>query len=325
MNRYVLGIDGGGTKTQAIILDERGNLCGVGIGGSANYDAVGLEVAQVSIQHAVEAAARQAHLHPQHFDSAFLGIAGVVSGRDKAIVHNMSESLSLSKQVGIDHDCRIALAGGLSGRPGIVLIVGTGSSCFGVNARGEQWRAGGWGHLISDEGSSYWFGVQAMRVAVGSFDGRLGKTPLLERVMQALDIAHMDDILHRIYVDDMGKTEIASLAPLLIEAAEEGDEIAVGLIEQGAKDLAACVQGVAKKLAFDIQEGFELVCVGGLFKAGEPFLQPLRTAIHELLPQCHLKKPELSPVLGAAILALAQIGLVAEGRALLDTQIRLDQ
>jgi N-acetylglucosamine kinase-like BadF-type ATPase len=111
-------------------------------------------------------------------------MAGVVSPTDRAIMANIAQSLTLAPadRVGVDHDCRIALAGGLSGRPGMVQIAGTGSSTFGVNASGESWRAGGWGQLISDEGSGYWLGVQAMQTAVRAFDGRLPPTLLLRKV-----------------------------------------------------------------------------------------------------------------------------------------------
>jgi N-acetylglucosamine kinase-like BadF-type ATPase len=105
-------------------------------------------------------------------DGVFFGMAGVVSTADQAIVHDIARSLGLGGAVQVDHDIRIALAGGLSGRPGIALIAGTGSSCFGINAAGERWQAGGWGHLISDEGSSYWFGWNAIRLAAGACDGR---------------------------------------------------------------------------------------------------------------------------------------------------------
>ena len=153
-SRHFLGVDGGGTKTQAVIIDECGRVLGAGLGGPANYDAVGVEVAQSNIAQAVEAARQAAGIADYPFASAYLGLAGVVCARDCEIVHGIARRLNLAAIVGVDHDCRIALAGGLSGRPGIVLISGTGSSCFGMNALGDQWRAGGWGYLISDEGRS---------------------------------------------------------------------------------------------------------------------------------------------------------------------------
>lgn len=310
MTRYILGIDGGGTKTQAAIIDERGRLLGTGLGGPANYDAVGIEEAQANIGQAVDEARRAAGLSAQPFASAFLGVAGVVSAHDHEIVHGIAYRLNLSSSVGVDHDCRIALAGGLSGRPGIVLIVGTGSSCFGVNARGEQWRSGGWGHLISDEGSSYWLGIQAMRVAVTSYDGRGAPTPLVDRVMRALNIADMNEIMHRLYVPGLSKHEIAALAPLVIEVAREGDSAALGLLRQGALDLAECVFAVAHRLK--LTDALELTLVGGLLRAGEIVLDLLREAVLARLPNCRITWPELPPVLGACLIGLQRLNLVID-------------
>jgi N-acetylglucosamine kinase-like BadF-type ATPase len=309
MARYVLGVDGGGTKTHVAIVDDAGRLCGLGQAGPSNYDDVGVEVAQANIGLAVQAARQMAGLDNRPFEAAFLGMAGVVSPQDRAAIRKIAHDLALAapERIGIDHDCRIALAGGLSGRPGIVQIAGTGSSCYGRNRAGEDWRAGGWGHLISDEGSSYWFGMQAMRMAVGAFDGRVESTPLLDLVQQRLTLAHMNDIMHRLYVTGMSRAEIAALAPLVIEAARGGDQVSLRLIRQGTQELADCILAVARRLGMAAGP-CELALVGGLFRAGDIFVLPLREAVGERLPQCQISLAELPPVLGACLLALQELG-----------------
>lgn len=309
MTRYVLGVDGGGTKTQVVILNDEGRVCGTGTSGSSNYDDLGAEGAQRNLQIAVEAAAQQAGVPPTGFDSVFLGMAGVVSAHDQSVIHRIAQNLKLAPRefVGVDHDCRTALAGGLSGRPGIVLITGTGSSCYGRNAAGEDWRAGGWGHWISDEGSGYWFGIQAMTAAVGAYDGRKPETVLVERVKQALGIHEMNDIMHRIYVPGLTRAEIAALGPLVLDAAQDGDSVSLALIDQGAADLAECVLAVARRLGFT-DGNCELALVGGLYQS-DLFLQVLSQAVHERLPQCRITLAELSPALGACLLALQRLGV----------------
>jgi glucosamine kinase len=310
MTRYILGIDGGGTKTQAVILEDSGRWRGSGLGGPSNYNDVGVETTQASIREAVDAARQMADLPPTPFAAAFLGMAGVVSPTDRAIIREIAQDLGLAapETVGVDHDCRIALAGGLSGRPGIVQIVGTGSSTFGMNAAGEGWRAGGWGQLISDEGSSYWLGVQAMKTAVSAFDGRIDNTALLGKVQAHLELAHMNDIMHRVYVSGLSRAEVAQMAPLVIAAAREGDDAALGLIEQGTQDLAACVFAVARRLGFS-SGPCELAMVGGLFRAGDIFVQPFKNAVLGRLPHCRIISAELPPVLGAGVLALQMLDI----------------
>jgi N-acetylglucosamine kinase len=307
--KYVLGIDGGGTKTGALIADEEGHVKGWGMGGPSNYDDVGMEKAKDGIEEAVQAARRRAALLDAPFDFVFLGMAGVVSDEDRAVIRLIARQLELAgdQNIDVDHDCRIALAGGLSGRPGIVLIVGTGSSCYGENANGESWIAGGWGHLISDEGSSYWLGIQAMRCAAASHDGRLHSV-LKDLVQDHFRLREMRDLMHRMYVKGLSRAEVASLAPLVIRAAHERDAVALDLLDQGADLLTEMVRAVADKLHFTGQP-YELALVGGLLNAGEVVASPLRAAIQKQLPDCQVVFAELPPASGAALLALRSLGI----------------
>ncbi|MBE2238170.1 MAG: hypothetical protein IAE81_10290 [Caldilineaceae bacterium] len=301
-----LGIDGGGTKTQVAICDETGRILGVGQAGPSGIDSVGAKGAIVGIGAAVTAARRQAGLPATSFDSVFFGMAGVVSEADRDIVRWVAQELGLGQAVGVDHDIRIALAGGLAGRPGIALIAGTGSSCFGMNGQGERWQAGGWGHLISDEGSSYWFGWNAIRLAVGAYDGRW-QSALLEPVQQQLGLQNMLDIHYRLYTQGIAKREIAGFAPLVISAAEAGDDLAQQLIRQGMHELARMAAAVARRLGWR-EAPCEVTLAGGLWRAGEPVLAPFRAALGDVLPLARVVMPELPPVLGACVLALQQAG-----------------
>lgn len=307
MTRYFLGIDGGGTKTQAAICDETGRVRGVGLGGASGIDSVGADAATLSIGAAVEAAQAQADLPDAPFASVFFGMAGVVSAGDRDIVRAVARRLQLGDVIHVDHDIRIALAGGLSGRPGIALIAGTGSSCFGMNVAGERWQAGGWGHIISDEGSSYWFGWNAIRLAAGAGDGRW-QTALYTPVMCQLGIEDVADLHQRLYTQGISKAEIAGFAPLVMAAAATGDAPAQQLIQQGVHELAQMVVAVARRLGWQ-DASCEVTLTGGLWRAGEVVLTPFRIALAETLPQARIVMPELPPVLGACVLALQAGGV----------------
>jgi len=310
MTVYLLGIDGGGTKTEAVICDDSGRILGHGLGGPSGIDSVGAAGAVVGIGAAVAAARQQAEMVAVPFHSVFLGMAGVVSQADQEVVMGVAGELGLGPTVGVDHDIRISLAGGLSGRPGIALIAGTGSSCFGINRAGGRWQSGGWGHLISDEGSSYWFGWNGIRLAIGTYDGRW-QSALLEPVRQRLGMAQMTDILHRLYIQGISKTEIAALAPLVMEAAASGDEMAQQLIVTGTGDLAQMVAAVARRLGWAAAP-CEVTLTGGLWRAGESVIAPFRRALADVLPAARIILPELPPVLGACVLALQQAGITVD-------------
>lgn len=308
MTAYMLGIDGGGTRTRALILDEKGEVLSLGISGPSNYNDVGEAEAQANLAQAVENARRVAGLPVQPFAAVFMGMAGVVSTHDHTTMQRIATNLHLTdgQAVGVDHDCRIALAGSLGGRPGIVLIAGTGSSVYGMNAEGQGWRTGGWGYLIADEGSSYWLGVQAMRHAVMAYDTRGEPTRLMQTVPAFLGIDEMNEIMHRIYVQKFTRADVASLGPLVMDAAREGDKVGLELIRQATKDLADTIAAAARYLDMATAPTCEVSIVGGMLNAGDIFIEPLHQAIHQALPNVHITPAEMPPVMGAGLLALQQ-------------------
>lgn len=305
MTGYYLGIDGGGTKTEAVIIDSSGHIKGVGVGGASNFGNIGKTQATQNIHTAVHSAASAASIAPLSFNAAFLGIAGTVSEDDRKVVFQMALDLGLAPEarIGVDHDCRVALAGGLGGQPGIVQIIGTGTSCFGMNAAGERWMAGGWGHLIADEGGGYWFGIQAMKAATAAFDTRGEKTLLANMVLRALGISRVDQIMQRLYQNEMSVAEIAAVGRFVLDAAGQGDQVAMDIITHGMYEIARCIDAVAKVLRFE-EEELKLVCTGGILKAGPVVTTPLAQAVHSLLPTCKIEAPLFSSAVGAALLAL---------------------
>lgn len=315
-----LGVDGGGTHTRALLVDQDGRFLGYGTAGPSNYDDVGVERAQAALSAAVGAAHHMADQRPQPCKAAFLGLAGVVSAADEAVIHQIASTLDLapSDAIGIDHDIRIALAGGLNGRPGIALIAGTGSACYGRNQAGESWRAGGWGQLIGDEGSSYWLGIEALKAAVAAYDGRGTPSPLLDAVLDQLNLEHINHIMHRLYSDGLSRTEIAALAPSVVATAEGGDSVAGQLLDQGAQELARCVIAVAHHL--HLRERSELVLIGGLLTKTDAVSGRLATLLSRQLSTCQIVPANLSPVAGAALLALQQDQIKLDAAVLANLQ-----
>ncbi len=312
-SNYVLGIDGGGTKTVAAIVETSGRLVAMAHAGPSNIDDIGAAAAQQNISAAIQQARQEAGLRDEPFASTFWGMAGIVTEYDRSAIRQIALNLNVADthHIGVDHDCRIALAGGLSGRPGIVLITGTGSSCYGRNADGEDWLSGGWGYLISDEGSAYWIGLQALRVAIAVHDGRLQYSSIYDTVRSRLHMSELRELMHRLYVQGMSRSEIAAFAPLVTEAALQGDQAAILVLEQAGKDLAACVIAVAKKLRL-AGAGCEIVQIGGLLNAGDIYLKPLRSEILRQIPGAHFTSPDLPPVLGACVLALQDLDIVID-------------
>lgn len=299
----LLGIDGGATNTRAVLSSETGIIVGQGIAGPSNYDNVGIETASNNISRAVHQAWTHAGLPVAPADGVFFGMAGVVSEGDRNVIRNIATQCDIApvRQIGIDHDIRIALAGGLAGNEGLVLIAGTGSSCYGRRIDGSNHRTG-WGYLLDDLGSGYFLGLQAMIATIQQADGRGDPTLLNEYMQERLGYKHIDDIMRILYHQHLSVTEIASLAPLVLETAQAGDAVALNIVKRGAEELSRMVEAVARKLRFD-----SCVCqitfAGGLTQSSF-YRQHIEMAIKRRVRESIVRQPELPPILGAVLLAM---------------------
>jgi N-acetylglucosamine kinase-like BadF-type ATPase len=312
-----IGVDGGGTHLRVAVATRQGEVLGIGKSGSGNYHNVGAEQFQANLELALSLAWEASQLPPRQADAVFLGLGGVTTDEDRATIRRIVRDVSLmpGDRIGVDHDLRIALTGGLVGDPGVVLIAGTGSSCYGRTVEGRSCLAGGWGHVLDDVGSSYWLGLQAMIAATRDFDGRGQATCLREQITEALGLTNMRQIMRRVDLEGMSRSEIASLARLTTHAAEQGDLVARRIVGQGAAELALLVSTVADKLNLaSAAAPIPVAVTGGLTNAGAVFMGPLENSIRERVPSATLVKPKMPPVLGAVMLAIESLGAFDSSR-----------
>lgn len=311
MTRYAAGVDGGGTATRVAIADEHGRVLGQGTAGTSNHDDVPPAEVAENLERALQEALTVASLATdQRVDSAFLGLAGVVSERDRRRIRSIvaSTRLAACPQVEIDHDIRIALAGGLAGRPGVVLVSGTGSSCYGRTADARSWQSGGWGQLLADEGSGYWLGVRGLQAAMRMLDGRMPRSSLAEALLEELEVASGAEVMHRVYVDGMSRSSLAALAPVVLTHAQEGDVACLALVSEGAEELVRCIEAVAHELEL-AGTPFEVTFTGSILESAPLMREAVSTRLEWVLPTARLVEPELPPALGACVLALANLHL----------------
>ncbi len=239
-----LGVDGGATKTLAVIVDATGRETGRGIAGSGNQAAVGLERAVASIRGAV-AAAQQAGCDGM-LRAAWIGLAGVdrPGDRDRLLPHLSA----LANVIRLTNDAELALTG-LDGAVGVAVIAGTGSIAVGRDATGKMARSGGWGHIIGDEGSGYELGRLALKAAARASDGRGPQTALLPAIMAEWRLPRPDAMIDRVYPEG-DKGEIARLSALVFAAARDGDAVARRIVREAATELALAALAVGEMLAF---------------------------------------------------------------------------
>lgn len=307
--RYYCGIDGGGTRTRAVLVDEKGIFVGYGASGASNPKAVGLEGTCFSVCEALERAFLLNGGTPQDLN-LFIGLAGVRTEPDRvavtAALKKPFEDLGIgSATFQLGHDLDVAHAAALGGEPGVVLVVGTGSAALGRDETGRTRQAGGWGWFIDDPGSGYWLGYQAMRAAARSCDGRGMMTVLEERVRRFLRIQTLHEMPNIIYNSHFSRERVAELAPIVFEVAEAGDACANAILKEGFEELALMVSTVARELEM---ERPQVSAVGGITHRGISFESRLHEALDAQLPFAKIMHSRVSPVIGAVIMAMKSEG-----------------
>ncbi len=308
-NRYYLGIDGGGTQTRALLVDKRGRVQGCGHAGSANRNHYSREQVRAVFQIVLREALGTMPLGGT-LSTIFLGMGGVsteADRRDIAASVRLCPEVEPPVRVIVENDTLVGLTGGLAGRPGLALIAGTGSACFGINARGERWLCGGWGALADDVGSAPWIGLRALQTAVRAEDGRHGPTRLQKIVFDFLHLSEPRQFISRVHNPGLERAEMGRLAPLVVEASVQGDVAAEAILREATWELSAMVRVTARHLFG--KGDCQMILVGGLALSGPPFQSLLMEQIQLDCPQVSVHAPELSPVQGAALEALRADGV----------------
>lgn len=256
--RLALGLDCGGSKTQAIIVDGEGREAGRGQAGGSNFTQVGLEVATRMMREAIEEAAREAGC-ALPVGKAWLGIAGVA--RQEHIDALLPSLRSCAEIVHVTNDAELGLCA-LPRRVGVAVIAGTGSIVLGRDQAARKVRAGGWGYLLGNEGSGYTIGQNALVAALQFGDGRGQPTTLLDIIMGEWQLGRVEEVIGRVYAL-AGRADVARLSRLVFEAARAGDGVAQEIIERNAYELARTCKAVCKRLDFPHSD-LPLALVGGL-------------------------------------------------------------
>jgi len=309
MSKYVIGVDGGGTHTKSILVRDDGQVLGTIASGAANFQQLGVEGVKKVCQDILTEMGKKFYLSATQIACWGVGLAGAGREHDRRIVVETIEALGFAGRVIVQSDAYVALTGAFLGKPGIVLICGTGSMSIGMNQKGEIARTGGWGYLLGDEGSGYDIGRRALVAALKDFDQRGSRTRLRSKLERYFGIATIDQIIPKIYSKEIGKDQIAALAPIVFETASEGDLVAANIIDTVIVDMASLILSVAKKLGFHEETPLVVACSGSVFNQKDVLFPKLSAQVATVYPNVSISQPRFEPVVGAAIMALEKIGI----------------
>ncbi len=300
--KHVLGIDAGGTKTVCLLGDEQGRILAEARGGGANLNTAG-ELGVEMVLHAVmEEAIGDREVTPAVI---CLGMAGVDRDDDYRTVRSIMRRIGYRAPVLIVNDALVALEAGAKEGPGIVVIAGTGSIAYGRDTRNRAARAGGWGHVLGDEGSGYWIGRQALQAVMRQADGRGPATALTTRVLAHFGVEKPSELVRVVYYADVGRQAVAALGPLVESAYHEGDEVAVRILRGAAGELLAAARSVTRQLTME-EEAFPFILAGGIFHAVPWLASAVSSGLAAVAARSTIRLLETEPATGAIHLAIAE-------------------
>jgi N-acetylglucosamine kinase-like BadF-type ATPase len=308
--RAVVGVDGGGTKTHAVVLDADFSILGEGFSGASNPLRVGIANSCVAIREAVDKACEAAQLRRTDLIAAEVGLAGA---RRKELSARMRESLLTLgiPEIFVVGDADIALYGATEGEPGLIVIAGTGSICCGINARGKTVCAGGWGPIAGDEGAGAWIARRALRAIAHATDGRGPTTSLTNAASTYFHVSDPNDLSTAIYAPSITNERLAGFGKYVIEAAKAKDRVARDILAEGGQELGAAAVAVICNLKLE-RERIQVAYVGGVFDAaGELVLSSMREEVARVAPKAFLAPPRFSPAVAAARMAREHLNNMA--------------
>jgi N-acetylmuramic acid 6-phosphate etherase len=270
----VLGVDGGGSKTLAWLARPDGDVepLGVAEAGPSNPQSVGWAAALANIDRAISLAFAGAGVRRERVAALCLAIAGAGREAEQQRLRTWAEQRRIAERLLVTHDALPILAAGTPEGFGIALVAGTGSFAFGRDRAGGTARAGGWGYLFGDEGSGYDIARRGLHAVSLAVDGRGPGTLLTTGFLEALGAAAPADMLRAVYARAEDRQWIASLARVVLDAADAGDRVADGIIDSAVEQLKGMVYSVAARLD---EARPPLALAGGLLAHADLFRERL--------------------------------------------------
>jgi N-acetylglucosamine kinase-like BadF-type ATPase len=307
----VVGVDGGGTKTEAVVADERGTFLGLGRSGPSNWEDVGLGGAGASFRVAVGEALAAAGATADDVAYSVFGLAGVDWPSDVERLGFAVDPLGLGGGRAVVNDSEIVLRSGTDSADAVAVVAGGGSVVAGRNAAGEKFRTLGLGPLFGDFSSAIDVSEEAVRAVARAYTGRGPSTALTEALCRRFERPTADDLLEFLSRRELHgriENEVENVSPLVIETAANGDGVAREILDRVGREMGSDVVLVAARLGM-LREPFEVVLAGGfLAAAGEFVTEPLEQVVRLETSDATFVHLSTAPVVGAVLTALEGVG-----------------
>ena len=305
MESFVVGIDGGGSKTRAILADDQGNSITEASGAGSAVRPGEAEQSAGVIAGVVRDVLEEAERKDTQPRVLCVGVAGVGRESEREALWEALVTHQLAEEVVVMSDLAIALEDAFGDGPGVLLIAGTGSSAYGRGPAGNTARCGGWGSIIGDEGGGAWIGRRALSVVAAAADGREPETALTGAILTATETTETAGLIR--WAAGASAGGLATLAPVVMTVADGGDLRANSIISMAVEELALHVRALARQLFTDERASVPVALAGGLLRKGSSMRKRLEHRLKTAVPGAHLQSGDVDPARGAVRAALKQL------------------
>ena len=306
MTFIVIGIDGGGTKTRAMVADEHGGMIGDVVGPGSAVRPGQADVSAGIIADVVRdalASCEMTHVVPRVL---CVGVAGVGRDAERQDLWQALMEREVAEEIVIHSDFSVALDDAFGDGPGVLLISGTGSVAFGRGPTGLTARCGGWGPVFGDEGGGAWIGRRALSVVSAASDGREPETALTGAILTAAQVNEVSELISWAAQGTPGT--LASLAPVVMSVADAGDLRANAIVSLAVEELSLHIRALARSLFVDERAAVPVALSGGMLRRGTVLRKRLEHRLRSAVPGAQVSAEEVVPVRGAVRGALRYLG-----------------
>jgi N-acetylglucosamine kinase-like BadF-type ATPase len=303
-SRFIVGIDGGGSKSHAILCALNGEVVAEARGGPSNLQIIGTSATIEVLFDLVQKCCQIANCGPETIQAVVIGLAGAGRAAERAELVDRLFAVGKEKKfplrnITVETDAKIALEAAFAGGPGIVVIAGTGSIALYRTENNQLIRAGGWGRILGDEGGGYSIARGALNIVLRNFDGRIEETTLTKKAYEHFKITTPEELVPKIYYQN---ADIASFTPKVLDAAVKHDHVAQKLLTDNASELVDLVRVLLKKVP--PKRKIPVALMGGLLESENHYSKLVAERTRAALPQIVVQKPKFPAAYGAVILAL---------------------
>jgi N-acetylmuramic acid 6-phosphate etherase len=304
----LLGIDGGGTNTVALLAEAAtGRVVGRGHAGPSNIQSVGVETALKALEEAIDRAFQSAVSPRATVAGATLGLAGIDRQEGLDVIHGWAARTGLAEKASVANDATLLIAAGTPDGWGLAVIAGTGSIAFVRTPDGQVGRCGGWGYTLGDEGSAYLIALTALRAACRSHDKCGPPTVLLDRFVKRMSLSGPPDLIPAVYRGPWDRAAIASMAPLVLEAAEQGDDVAHKVVVEQVTELSRTAATAVENSKLT-KLGLPVALAGGVFIHSRFYRDLFVEALRGRGVHAGTVQVVEDPAVGAVVLARRLVG-----------------